>query len=258
MVEKDERLRKVETILITLDHPGEKSLTYSELTDHYNIKVDFRNFIEVKKVDHREFRKQKIDILDHTAIIFTSRQAVDHFFTLCEELRIEIPIDMKYFCVTEQIANYLQKYITIRKRRIFSGERRPVDLEPFIVKNKNEKFLFPCSNIRHPVIPDMMERLNIPLTEAVIYETGPADLSDLTEVFYDVICFFSPMGINSLMYNFPDWKQKKTRLAAYGSSTAQAIEDLGLILDIKAPLPDAPSMAGALELYVKEANQTNL
>lgn len=251
---KEERLRKVESILITLDYPGEKSMTYADLVDKYNIKVDFRNFIEVKKVDHREFRRQKIDILAHTAIVFTSRQAIDHFFKLCEELRIEIPIEMKYFCVTEQISNYLQKYITIRKRKIFAGEKNPSDLEPYILKNKNEKFLFPCSNIRNPAIPDLMKSHGIPLTEAIIYETVPADLSDLTDVFYDIICFFSPSGVNSLVHNFPDWKQNHTRLAAFGNTTAKAIEDLGLILDIKAPMPNAPSMAGALELYVKASN----
>jgi uroporphyrinogen-III synthase len=254
MAGNDERLRKVESILITLDSPGEKSHTYSELTDRYGIKVDFRNFIEVKKVDHREFRKQKIDILAHTAIIFTSRHAIDHFFKLCEELRVEIPIDMKYLCITEQTANYLQKYITIRKRKIFSGNKTAADLEPFIVKNKNEKFLFPCSNIRNNSIPDVMKKHNIPLTEAIMYETVPADLSDLTEVFYDIICFFSPSGVNSLVHNFPEWKQNHTRLAAFGPTTAKAIRDQDFILDIEAPLPNAPSMVGALELYIKKAN----
>ena len=254
MTENDERLRKVESILITLDNPGEKSLTYSELTDHYKIAVDFRNFIDVRKVDHRDFRKQKIDILAHTAIIFTSRHAVDHFFKLCEELRVEIPIDMKYFCVTEQTANYLQKYITIRKRKIFAGNKTAADLEPFILKNKNEKFLFPCSNIRNNAVPDLRKKHGISLTEAIMYETVPADLSDLTEVFYDIICFFSPSGVHSLMHNFPDWKQNHTRLAAFGPTTAKAIRDLGLILDIEAPLPNAPSMVGALELYIKKAN----
>ncbi|MCD8538397.1 MAG: uroporphyrinogen-III synthase, partial [Leadbetterella sp.] len=202
----------------------------------------------------REFRKQKIDILAHTAIIFTSRHAIDHFFKMCEELRVEIPIDMKYLCITEQTANYLQKYITIRKRKIFAGNKTAADLEPFILKNKNEKFLFPCSNIRNNAIPDLMSKHGIPLTEAITYETVPADLSDLTEVFYDIICFFSPSGVHSLMHNFPGWEQKNTRLAAFGPTTAKAIRDLELILDIEAPLPNAPSMVGALELYIKKAN----
>lgn len=257
MAENDKRLKEVKSILITLDDPGEKSLTYSELTDHYKLQVDFRNFIEVRKVDHREFRKQKIDILAHTAIIFTSRHAVDHFFKMCEELRVEIPIDMKYFCITEQTANYLQKYITIRKRKIFSGNKTASDLEPFILKNKNEKFLFPCSNIRNNSIPALMKKHGLQLTEAITYETVPADLSDLTEVFYDIICFFSPSGVHSLLHNFPEWKQNNTRLAAFGPTTAKAIRDLGLTLDIEAPLPNAPSMVGALELYIKDANNIN-
>lgn len=250
----ENRLNKVSSILITLENPGEKSLTYTELTSHYNLKVDFRNFIDVRKVDHRELRKQKIDILAHTAIIFTSKHAVDHFFKLCEEMRIEVPGDMKYFCVTEQTANYLQKYITIRKRKIFAGNKSAMDLEPFFIKHKGEKYLFPCSNIRNNAVPDLLAKHNIALTEAIMYETVPADLSDLTEVFYDIICFFSPSGVNSLVSNFPDWKQNKTRLAAFGPTTAKAIKDLGLILDIEAPLPNAPSMVGALELYIKKAN----
>ncbi|MCR9065598.1 MAG: uroporphyrinogen-III synthase [Cytophagales bacterium] len=253
----ESRKRKVESILVTLSNPlkdGKKTTPYDKLQERYGIKVDFRNFIAVDGLTPKEFRQQKIDILEHTAIIFTSRNAVDHFFRLCEGLRIEIPIDMKYFCISEQTANYLQKYITIRKRKIFFGTRTAADLEPLIVKHKKEKFLFPCSNIRIDSIPDMMERNNIPLTEAIIYETGPADLSDLTNVFYDVICFFSPSGIEALVQNFPEWEQKNTRLAAFGPTTAQAIKDKGFILDIQAPLPNAPSMTGALELYIKEAN----
>jgi uroporphyrinogen-III synthase len=252
-LDKD-RLRKVESILVTLDEPTDKSSPYFELAKKHNIKVDFRNFIDVKGLDHREFRKQKIDILAHTAIIFTSRNAVDHFFRICEELRVEIPIDMKYFCISEQTANYLQKYITIRKRKIFAGKRTAIDLEPFFIKHKGEKFLFPCSNIRNDAVPGIMAKHGIPLTEAIIYETVPADLSDLTEVFYDIICFFSPSGIHSLVSNFKDWKQNNTRLAAFGPTTAKAIKDLDLILDIEAPLPAAPSMTGAIELYIKKAN----
>jgi uroporphyrinogen-III synthase len=250
----ESRYNPVNSILITLDFPGEKSNPYADLSNKYGTKIDFRNFIDVKKIDHREFRKQKIEILQHTAIIFTSKHAVDHFFKICEEMRIEIPQDMKYFCVTEQTANYLQKYITIRKRKIFAGTKTAADLEPYFIKHKNEKYLFPCSNIRNDSVPNLLNRLGISLTEAIMYETVPADLSDLTEVFYDIICFFSPSGVHSLVHNFPEWKQNKTRLAAFGPTTAKAIKDLELILDIEAPLPNAPSMVGALELYIKKAN----
>ncbi len=252
--ELEKRKIQVQSILVTLDDPGDKHTPYHDLAEKYNLRVDYRNFIDVVGLDHREFRKQKVDILAHTAIIFTSRHAVDHFFRLCEELRIEIPIDMKYFCISEQTANYLQKYITIRKRKIFFGRRTAADLEPFILKHKKEKFLFPCSNIRIDTIPDLFVKNGLDLTEAIIYETGPADLSDLTNVFYDIICFFSPSGISSLVTNFPKWEQKKTRLAAFGPTTAKAITEEGFILDIEAPLPNAPSMTGALEIYIKEAN----
>lgn len=250
----ENRLRKVESILVTQARPTDEKSPYFELAKKYNIKVDFRPFIEVKGLDHRDFRKQKIDILAHTAIIFTSRNAVDNFFRLAKELRIEIPIDMKYFCISEQTANYLQKYIVIRKRKIFVGQKTAADLEALILKQKGEKFLFPCSNIRSNDIPNLMNRNDLHLTEAIMYETVSADLSDLTEVFYDIICFFSPSGITSLQENFPEWKQNHTRLAAFGPTTAKAIRDAGYILDIEAPLPNAPSMTGALELYIKKAN----
>jgi uroporphyrinogen-III synthase len=252
----DKRLKKVESILVTLPAPlKSKASSYDRLSQKYNVKVDFREFIDVNGLTGKEFRKQKIDILAHTAIIFTSRNAVDHFFRLCGELKIEMPASMKYICISEQTANYLQKYIVVRKRKIFVGERTAADLEPMVVKNKKEKFLFPCSNIRNNSIPDIMEKNKIELTEAIIYETVPSDLSDLTEVFYDIICFFSPSGIHSLVNNFPDWVQNHTRLAAFGPTTAQAIKDAGFILDIVAPLPNAPSMTGALELYMDEANK---
>jgi uroporphyrinogen-III synthase len=253
-----ERQREVKSVLVTLSDPlksGKKNTPYDSLTEKYGVKVDFRNFIAIDGLSGKEFRKQKVDILSHTAIIFTSRNAVDHFFRLCSELRIEMPIVMKYFCISDQTANYLQKYITIRKRKIFTGERTASDLEPLLIKHKKEKFLFPCSNIRNDSIPDIMEANGIPLTEAIIYETGPADLSDLTDVFYDVICFFSPSGIQALVQNFEGYQQKNTRLAAFGPTTAQAIRDEGFIIDIEAPLPNAPSMTGALELYIKEANK---
>ncbi len=250
------RLRKVESVLVTLPEPPEEKVSpYHRLAQKFDLKVDFREFIDVNGLSGKEFRKQKVDILAHTAIIFTSRNAVDHFFRLCSELKIEMPVDMKYICISEQTANYLQKYIVIRKRKIFVGQRTAADLEPLILKNKKEKFLFPCSNIRSNSIPGVMERNGLSLTEAIIYETVPSDLSDLTEVFYDIICFFSPSGIESLIQNFPNWQQNNTRLAAFGPTTAKAIRDAGFILDVEAPLPNAPSMTGALELYIEEANK---
>lgn len=250
-----DRLYKVNSILVSQPKPKEDKSPYFDLAEKYNLKVDFRPFIEVKPVSAKDFRKQKIDILEHTAVIFTSRNAVDHFFSICAELKIEMPSDMKYFCISEQTANYLQKYIVIRKRKIFTGFRTAQDLIEILKKHKNEKYLFPCSSIRKNDIPDFLKENGYKHNEAVMYETVAADLSDLADVNYDIIAFFSPSGINSLFVNFPDFKQNKTRIAAFGPTTAQAVRDAGLILDIEAPMPNAPSMTGALEVYIKEANK---
>ena len=251
----NDRLYKVESILVSQPEPQNEKSPYYDLAQKYNIKVDFRPFIEVKPVGVKDFRKQKVDILDHSAIIFTSRNAIDHFFSICAELKIEMPAEMKYFCISEQTANYLQKYIVIRKRKIFTGFRTAQDLIEILKKHKGEKYLFPCSSIRKNDIPEFLEKNNYKYTEAVMYETVAADLSDLADVNYDIIAFFSPSGINSLFVNFPDFKQNKTRIAAFGPTTAKAVEDAGLFLDIQAPMPNAPSMTGALENYIKQANK---
>ena len=249
-----DRMRKVKSILVTQEAPSDANSPYLKLAEKFGLKIDFRPFIQVEPVPVKEFRKQKIDILQHTAIIFTSRNAVDHFFTICSELKIEIPADMKYFCVSDQTSNYLQKYIVIRKRKIFTGLKTALDLMELLKKHKNEKYLFPCSDIRKNDIPDFLKQNGYTFTEAIIYNTVASDLSDLKEVFYDIVAFFSPSGITSLVQNFPDFKQNNTRIAAFGPTTAQAARDAGLILDIEAPLPNAPSMTGALELYIKKAN----
>jgi len=254
LVTDKERLNKVSSILVSQPEPSDPNSPYKKLAEKYNLKIDFRQFIEIDPVDYKEFRKQKVNILDHTAVIFTSRNAVDHFFRLAAETKVEIPADMKYFCISEQTANYLQKYIVIRKRKIFTGERTAADLLEVIKKHKKEKYLFPCSDIRKDDIPEFMEKNGITFSEVIIYRTVASDLSDLENVYYDILAFFSPSGIKSLFDNFPDFKQNKTRIAAFGPTTAQAVKDAGLILDIQAPLPNAPSMTGALELYIKKAN----
>lgn len=250
----NDRMSKVKSILVSQEAPSDPNSPYLKLAEKYNLKIDFRQFIQVEPVDIKEFRKQKVDILAHTAIIFTSRNAVDHFFQICRELKIEMPADMKYFCINEQTAYYLQKYIVIRKRKIFSGLRDTKDLLEIIKKHKNEKFLFPCSDIRINDIPDFLKENNFKYSEAVIYHTMAANLSDLTDVYYDILAFFTPAGINSLLLNFPDFKQNNTRIAAFGPTTSKAVRDAGLILDIEAPHPNAPSMTGALELYIVKAN----
>ena len=254
LVEDEQRLNKVQSILVSQPQPKDQKSPYFSLAEKYSIKIDFRPFIQIDPVSAKEFRKQKVNILDHTAVILTSRNAVDHFFRLAAENKVEIPTDMKYFCISEQTANYLQKYIVIRKRKIFTGERTAQDLIEVIKKHKEEKFVFPCSNIRKDDIPNFLQESGIIYKEAIIYRTVSSDLSDLADVNYDVIAFFSPSGISSLFDNFPDFKQNNTRIAAFGPTTAKAVRDSGLILDIEAPLPDAPSMTGALELYIKRAN----
>lgn len=249
------RLKEVKSLLVSQPKPSDPKSPYYTLAEKYGIKVDFRPFIQVDPIPAKEFRKQKVDILKHTAIIFTSRNAVDHFFSICNDLKVDIPADMKYFCISEQTANYLQKYIVVRKRKIFTGSRTAEDLIEILKKHKNEKYLFPCSSIRKEDIPSFLEDNGYDYSEAVIYETVASDLSDLDNVFYDIIAFYSPSGINSLFVNFPDYKQNDTRMAVFGPTTAKAATDANLVLDIEAPQPNAPSMTGALELYIKKANK---
>lgn len=250
-----DRLYKVSSILVTQPRPSDEKSPYFDLASKYNLKVDFRPFIQIDPVSLKEFRKQKVNILDHTAVIFTSRNAVDHFFRICAEGKMEMPADMKYFCISEQTSHYLQKYIVVRKRKIFTGTKTAADLLDLLRKHKTEKFLFPCSNIRRNDIPEFMDTNGLNLTEAVLYETVASNLSDLADVNYDIVAFFSPSGVTSLFANFPDFKQNKTRIAAFGPTTAKAVRDAGLILDIEAPQPNAPSMTGALEVYIKQANK---
>ncbi len=254
MILEKERLKKVKSILVSQPEPQNGHSPYDNLKSKYDIKIDFRPFIQIEPVSLKEFRSQKIDILNHSAIIFTSRNAVDHLFDLAAQMKVEMPAEMKYFCISEQTSNYLQKYIVIRKRKIFTGSKTAMDLIEILKKHKNEKFLFPCSNIRKNDIPDFLNENEYDFSEAVIYRTIASDLSDLAEVNYDVIAFFSPSGITSLFHNFPDFKQNNTRIAAFGPTTAKAVIDAGLILDIQAPHPSAPSMTGALEMYIKKAN----
>jgi len=249
-----ERLKKVTSLLVSQSRPADENSPYYELAKKYNIKVDFRPFIQIDGVSYKEFRKQKINILDFTAVIFTSRNAIDHFFRICNEGRVEVPATMKYFCISEQTANYLQKYIVIRKRKIFTGTKTATELIELMRKHKKEKFLYPCSDVRKNEIPEFADTEEFSFTEATMYQTGSADLSDLEDVYYDIIAFFSPSGIKSLYDNFPDFKQNSTRIAAFGPTTAKAVTDAGLFLDIQAPLPNAPSMTGALDVYIRQAN----
>jgi uroporphyrinogen-III synthase len=250
--------KRISSILVTQPKPTNDVSPYFSIAEKYGIKVDFREFIEVQPVSYKDFRREKINILEFTAVIFTSRNAVDHFFRICQEAKLEMPAEMKYFCISEQTANYLQKYIVLRKRKLFVGERTAADLFDVIKKHKGEKFLYPCSDIRKEDLPVFMRANNIKFTEAVIYRTVASDLSDLSDVKYDCIAFFSPSGISSLFINFPDFVQDGTRIAAFGPTTAKAVLDAGLILDIEAPHPNAPSMTGAIEAYIRRHAQPDV
>ncbi|WP_210518153.1 uroporphyrinogen-III synthase [Hymenobacter terricola] len=250
--------KRISSILVTQPKPTNDVSPYFSIAEKYGIKVDFREFIEVQPVSYKDFRREKINILEYTAVIFTSRNAVDHFFRICQEAKLEMPAEMKYFCISEQTANYLQKYIVLRKRKLFVGERTAADLFDVIRKHKGEKFLYPCSDIRKDDLPVFMRANNLKFSEAVIYRTVASDLSDLSDVKYDCIAFFSPSGISSLFINFPDFVQGGTRLAAFGPTTAKAVIDAGLILDIEAPHPNAPSMTGAIEAYIRLHAQSDV
>lgn len=242
----------IKTILVSQPKPeGEKS-PYYDLAEKYKLKIDFRSFIHVEGVDYQDFRLQRINLADFSAVILTSKTAIDHYFRMAEETRFAVPDSMKYYCVSEAVAYYLQKYVTYRKRKIFYGKQTIQELIEVLKKAKEEKFILPCSDILRERIPIALEEANIPFTKAVLYKTVCSDLSDLEEVKYDMLVFFSPSGIESLFKNFPDFKQENTKIAAFGPSTASAISKHNLRLDVHAPQPHTPSMTMAIEEFVKE------
>lgn len=246
---------KIKTILISQPKPKTDKSPYTDLSEKHNLQIDFRPFIQVEGVSVKEFRKSKINILEHTAVIFTSRTAIDHFFRICKELRITVPDELKYFCISESIAFYLQKYIVYRKRKIFCGKKKFDDLLKVINKHPEEKYLLPVSDIHKHEIPRKLEKNKINFSKAILYKTVMSDLSDLSDVNYDILVFFSPSGIASLFENFPDFKQNNTKIAAFGQTTSKAVTKAGLKLDIQAPMPQAPSMTMALDQYIKKFNK---
>lgn len=257
-VEAKERLKRVESILVTQMTTENNKAPYDRLVEKYGIKVDYRPFTEVRPVSAKEFRKQKIKLEDYSAVIFTSKSAIDHYFRLCEEMRYKVPAETKYFCLSEAIALYLQKHTTYRKRRVFFGKRTLQDLKPHLLKHKKkESFLLPSSNLGKKAYETFLENEGFNFAVSEMYLAASSDISDLEDVFYDILVFFSPLSLDSLYDNFPDFKQNNTRIAVYGNSTAKAIEAKGLYIDIKVPDPENPkirSMAEAIEYYIKEAN----
>ncbi|MBC6997622.1 MULTISPECIES: uroporphyrinogen-III synthase [Bacteroidota] len=246
---------KVKTILVSQPEPKMENSPYSRLIDKEKVKVDFRPFIHVEGVDAKDVRQQKIDLKNFTAIILTSRNAVDHFFRLAEEMRFKVPDSMKYFCQSEAVAYYLQKYVVYRKRKIYVGQRNFPDLVPLFKKYKNEKFLLPSSDVLKDIIPATLDEVGVEWKRGIFYKTVISDLSDLRNVYYDILVFFSPSGIESLLKNFPDFEQNDTRIAVFGNSTVSAATDAGLRIDIKAPTPETPSMTMALQKYITTVNK---
>jgi uroporphyrinogen-III synthase len=242
----------VKKVLITQPKPeGDKS-PYFELAKKYNIELHFHPFIVIEGIPSKEFRKQKIDIPNFTAIVFTSRHAIDHFFRVCEEMKINISQDTKYFCITESVALYLQKFILYRKRKVFYGaDGSNKSLFDVINKHKdNEKFLYPCSSSLDSEITNWLKTNNCEYATPVLYNVVSNDIKEVISRNYDVICFFTPGGVRSLLENFPAYKQNGTKIGAFGLNTFKAVEDAGLVLDIKAPLPQAPSMVSALDVFL--------
>lgn len=243
---------KVKKILVSQPKPSSDKSPYYEIAERHGVELVFRPFIKVEGLTSKEFRQSKVSIPEYTAVIFTARTAIDHFFRLCEEMRISIPDTMKYFCTTESIALYLQKYIVYRKRKIFFGDTGKLEgLESYFIKHNKEKFLYVVSDV-HKEDSKVLDSNKINYTKAVMYRTVSNDFGPEEAFDYDMLLFFSPSGIASLMKNFPEFNQGDIKIGTYGSTTAQAVKDAGLRLDMEAPSPKAPSMTGALDLFLKE------
>lgn len=245
----------IKKILISQPKPTSAKSPYFDIAEKYNVEFVFRPFIKVEGLEPKEFRAQKINILDFTAIVFTSRHAIDNFFTLAKQMRITIPEDMKYFCVTETISLYIQKYVQYRKRKVFFGNTGKIDdLLPTMVKHKTEKYLVPMSDVNSGSVAKLLESKKLQHRECVMYRTVSNDFTEqeVKDFDYDMLVFFSPSGIESLTKNFPSFDQGKVAIATFGPATAKAAQDAGLRLDLEAPSKQYPSMTGALQHYLEE------
>jgi len=248
---------KIRKILVSQPEPNNPKSPYFDLAKKYNLKIDFKPFITVEGVSAKDFRQQKINILDFNAVIFTSKTGIDHFFRICNELRIVVPDTMKYFCITENVAFYLQKYIVYRKRKIFHGKAKFQDLIDVIIKHRDSSFFVPLSEPHNAEIPDLLDKNGIKYTIGTMYKTISSHFSNINEFDYDILVFYSPSGIKSLKENFPDFVQGEIKIAAFGPTTACAVVQEGLRLDINAPNLKAPSMTMALDDFLKEYNRNN-
>lgn len=247
---------KIKKVLVSQPKPTSEKSPYFDIAEKYGVKIDFRPFIKVESLSAKEFRQQKVSILDHTAIVFTSRHAIDHFFNLCVELRVTIPETMKYFCTSETIALYIQKYVQYHKRKVFFGATgKFADLVPLMVKHNTEKYFVPMSDVHNDEVKDLLDKNKIQHTEAVMYRTVSNDFKPEEMSDYDMLVFFSPAGIQSLMKNFPGFEQKDIAIGCFGPTTAKAVKEAGLRLDLEAPSAAAPSMPAALDLFIGEQNR---
>ena len=244
----------IKKILVSQPKPTSEKSPYFDIAREFGVELVFRPFIKVEGLTAKEFRQQKVSILNYTAIVFTSRHAIDNFFKLSKELRITIPEDMKYFCVTETIALYIQKYVQYRKRKVFYGTTgKIVDLVPLMVKHKTEKVLVPMSDVHNNSVTELLDAKKLEHKECVMYRTVSDDFTpeEVEQFDYDMLMFFSPAGLNALTKNFPNFEQGDIRIAAFGPATAKEVTDRGLRLDLKAPTPEFPSMTGALKDFLK-------
>ena len=245
----------IKKILVSQPQPTSEKSPYFEIASKYGVDVVFRPFIKIEGLSAKEFRQQKVAISDYTAVVFTSRNAIDHFFLLCKELRVTIPEDMKYFCITETIALYIQKYVQYRKRKVFFGQTGKIDdLLPAMVKHKTEKYLVPMSDVHNDEIANLLDSKKLTHKEVVMYRTVSNDFQEGEDFDYNMLIFFSPSGIHALLKNFPDFEQKDIAIGTFGPATAQAARDAGLRLDLEAPSPQYPSITAALDDFIKKQN----
>lgn len=244
---------KVKSILVSQPEPQVPNSPYSALADKHKVKIDFQPFIEVIGIPGKKFRKDKISVRDFKSFIFTSRIAIDHFFRMCKEMRVPVSPEWKYFCTSEAVAFYLQKFVPYRKRKIYPGKGSLANLIPILKKQRGERFMMPTSDILNPDIPNLLEKSNIEWTRAKMYQTVICDLSHLSDVKYDILVFFSPEGIRSLLRNFPEFEQGETLIAGFGNTTKAAIEDNNLRLDIAVPTAKLTSMTQALDSFIEKS-----
>ncbi|MFV0366343.1 MAG: uroporphyrinogen-III synthase [Mangrovibacterium sp.] len=246
---------KINKVLVSQPKPSTDKSPYADMAKKYGVDFDFQPFIQVEGVSSKEFRQTRIQIQDHQAVIMTSKASIDHFFRICELLRITVSDDMKYYCASEAIAVYLQKYIVYRKRKIFFANGSTSNLIEILKKSKKDQILLPLSHVHKQDIIDLLDKGGYNYTKAILYRTVSSDLSSINIKDYELIVFFSPSGITSLQDNFPNFEQGNTKIACLGPATAQAVTDAGLRLDIQAPNPKAPSITMALEQYIQKCNK---